>query len=168
MTWITVTLAALIVLFGFPLIFFFGAPFMPSYRKKTPPNFNGVFKWLRESGVNKFVDLGSGDGRVVIEFAKAGFESYGVEINPLLVLWSKRHTKKLGLVNAHISLGNLWHTDLKDFDCVFIFHFELANKQLVEKFKRELKDGAIIISTGFHLNGLQFIKKEPPFLIYKK
>jgi len=168
MYWLSAILITLIIFFGFPLFFFFGAPFLPSYKKKVPPNFNKVFKRLKESGAKKFVDLGSGDGRVVIAFAKAGFESYGVEINPLLIMWSKWRIKNLGLANAHILFGNLWHANLSDFDCVFIFQFQAANKKLAEKFKRELKNGTIIISAGFHLEGLQLIDKESPFLIYQK
>lgn len=140
---------------------------MPSYRKKNNLNFDSVFDLLKKENVRKFIDLGSGDGRVVIDFAKAGFESYGVEINPILVWWSKLNIKKSGYKNAQITLGNLWKVSLKDFDAVFIFHFKTANKRLAQKFRKELKKDAIVISTGFSLEGFELIKKEPPFLIYK-
>lgn len=148
-------------------VLFLGAPFLPSYRKANAINFKGLFELLRKSGCRKFMDLGSGDGRVVIDFAKAGFESYGVEINPLLVLWSRLKIKRHGLKNAKIKWGNLWQTDLSSFDIVFIFQYKTANKMLAKKFKKELKTGAIIISTGFPLEGFELIQKETPFLVYR-
>src|SRR3989344_5383126 len=102
-------------------VLFLGAPFLPSYIKNGKVKLESLFNLLRENSCKKFMDLGSGDGRVVIDFAKAGFESYGVEINPLLVLWSKLKIKKLGLKNAKIKWGNIWPTDLSGFDSVFIF-----------------------------------------------
>lgn len=113
------------------------------------------------------MDLGSGDGRVVIDFAEAGFESYGVEINPLLVLWSKLKIKKLGLKNAKIKWGNIWQTDLSGFDSVFIFQYKTANKMLAKKFKKELKNGSIVISTGFPLEGIELMQKDGHFLVYR-
>lgn len=151
-----------------PLLFM-GAPFLPSFRKKEDINFESVFNLLRENGVKKIIDFGSGDGRVVMSFAEAGFKSYGVELNPLLVWWSRKKIKKAGLENkVKIKQGNFWKTDLKNFNAVFIFQFKTANKLLSEKFKKELKDGAIIISVGFSLSDFEFIKKVNSFFVYKK
>ena len=151
-------------------VLFMGAPFMPSYRKKSNIDFISLFNLLRSLGVKKIIDLGSGDGRVVIDFAKAGFESYGVEINPILVWWCNRKIRKIKLENSKIIWCNMWKTDLSSFDAVFIFHFETANKFLSKKFEKELKTDAIVISTGFPVVGdrLELIKKESPFLVYKK
>jgi len=35
------------------------------------------------------IDLGSGDGRIVIESAKHGLPAEGIELNPWLVLYSR-------------------------------------------------------------------------------
>src|SRR3989344_9046692 len=45
----------------------------------------------------KVIDLGSGDGRLMIAFAKKGCSVEGVEINPILVLISKIWIRKAGL-----------------------------------------------------------------------
>lgn len=42
----------------------------------------------------KAVDLGSGDGSVIIALAKAGAEAHGYELNPFLVWLSRRQIKK--------------------------------------------------------------------------
>jgi len=76
------------------------APYLPSYKKSSDEKcLNELFEFLEEyrNKKIKFIDLGSGDGRIVIEFAKRNYESYGVEINPFLVLLSKWKIKKEGL-----------------------------------------------------------------------
>ncbi|MEK7629721.1 MAG: class I SAM-dependent methyltransferase [Patescibacteria group bacterium] len=169
MSWIIVIFVVFSAFTVLPVLFM-GAPFMPSYRKKSNIDFISLFNLLRSLGVKKIIDLGSGDGRVVIDFAKAGFESYGVEINPILVWWCNRKIRKIKLENSKIIWCNMWKTDLSSFDAVFIFHFETSNKFLSKKFEKELKTDAIVISTGFPVVGdrLELIKKESPFLVYKK
>lgn len=44
---------------------------------------------INDSPRGKLVDLGSGDGRVIIEAAKQGIPSMGIELNGWLVLYSK-------------------------------------------------------------------------------
>jgi cyclopropane fatty-acyl-phospholipid synthase-like methyltransferase len=46
---------------------------------------------------DKLVDIGSGDGRILIAAAQQGIESVGYEINPLLVLWSRSRIKRAGM-----------------------------------------------------------------------
>ena len=70
-----------------PLLF--GAPFLPS-DAKTFERTAILLGSLGKGAGKKAVDLGSGDGRMVIELAKLGYEAHGYEINPLLV-WQSRH-----------------------------------------------------------------------------
>lgn len=126
-----------------PLIFF-GAPFLPSLMKSKDLNdLQEVFNFLKKSGYknNKFIDLGSGDGKVVIEFAKNGYESYGIEINPILALisWLKIKLKKEK--RARIIWGNMWKINLSDFDVIFLFQYQLANNLLEKKIIKEAKRG---------------------------
>lgn len=146
---------------------------MPSYRKRVShAHLSTIIDFLKSNpdasisnqGIRKFIDLGSGDGRVVIEFARAGFKSYGIELNPLLVLWSRWKIKNLGLNNAKIIWGNFWKINFSDFDIFYIFHFQTANNLLAKKFN----NNAVIISFGFVLPGFKLIKKEGVFFVYKK
>ncbi len=70
------------------------------------------------------VDLGSGDGRIVLEAARRGFEAHGIELNLWLVLYSRaaawRERGSL-LGSASFSRRDLWKTDLAEFDDVVIF-----------------------------------------------
>ena len=123
--------------------FFFGAPFESTVKKR-------VKKMIEFSNVNKnekVVDLGSGSGKIVIEFAKKGIESHGYEINPFLVWISRRKIKKLFLQDkAFIHRKNFMKENLSNYDVVFIFQIWYIMSKLKRKLKKELKKGSRIIS----------------------
>jgi len=168
MNWLILIALLFLIFIAFPILFI-GAPFLPSFRKNKDIDFAAIFNLFKKEKIKTLIDLGSGDGRVIIEFAKNGFTANGIELNPLLVWWSKRKIKKSGLDKiAKVKLGNFWKTNLKNYDAVFIFQFKTANKILSKKFKEELKDGAIIISAGFPLEDFKLLSKINPFFIYKK
>ncbi|MFY9493461.1 MAG: class I SAM-dependent methyltransferase [Minisyncoccia bacterium] len=160
--------AVLFVFFMVPL-FFYGAPFLPSYRRRKKEILGPLFELARSAPGNKFVDLGSGDGRVVMEFARQGFESWGVEFNPALVLWSRIKIKrsKIKSQNAKIVWASFWNFDLGSFDIIYIYQLTSVNALLADKFKKELKNGALIISAGFFLPNFELVKKEGIFWVYK-
>ncbi len=151
---------------GLPLLFT-GAPFMPSYKRNKKDVLEGLFEIAKKENVKKIVDVGSGDARVVIEFARQGFESYGIEFNPLLVWYSRYKIKRSGLKNAHIIKGNFWKINLSEFDLVYLFQLNYVNALLTDKFKKELKTGAIIASAGFPMFGFDLVKQEGIFWVYR-
>lgn len=162
-------LAAAFVFLGWPMLFA-GAPFVPSYRKIRREILEPVFELAQKAPGRKFVDIGSGDGRVVMEFAQQGFDATGIEINPFLVWWSKVKIKnqKLNLKNIRIIRMNFWNFDFSGFDVVYIFQLNRVNALLTDKLKKELKPGAIIISAGFPFFDFELITKQGPFWVYKK
>lgn len=118
---------------------------------------------------DKAVDLGSGDGRLVIALAKAGAEAHGYEINPILVWWSKRQIKKAGLSGkAFVSCKNFWNLDLSSFNIITVFGIGYMMARLESKLKKELKPGAKIISKYFTFPNWQHSKKEASIYVYEK
>ncbi|GIY22835.1 ATP synthase subunit C lysine N-methyltransferase [Caerostris darwini] len=98
------------------------------------------------------IDLGSGDGRIVLTAAKMGFPSIGVELNPWLVLYSKIKASYLGLNRqATFRRQDIWKTDLNRYDNIVIFGVEQMMSQLEEKLSHELKDDACVIACRFPL-----------------
>lgn len=93
------------------------------------------------------VDLGSGDGRIVIELARRGAEAHGFEVNPVLVLLSRRNIRRQGLEErAFIHWRSFWRADLSSFDIVTTFQVDFVMEKLENKLKRELADGARVVS----------------------
>ena len=117
----------------------------------------------------KAADLGSGDGRVVIALAKAGAEAHGYEINPFLVLKSRKAIRREGLEGrAFIHWGNFFWKNLSSYDIITIFISSLVMKMLEDKLKREMKAGARIISFKFPFPSRPYQQKESGFYIYEQ
>lgn len=143
---------------------FFGAPFQSSSN-------NELREMIEISDVKrgqKVADLGSGNGKVVIEFAKKGAEAHGFEINPLLVWISRRKIKKLGLQKkAFIHRKNFWKQNLSDFDIVILFQIYYVMHGLEDKLKDELRKGAKIVSNTWRFPKWKAEKQEGKVYLYK-
>lgn len=155
--------------FVFTFLFFyaliFGAPYVPI------PKY-GLEKMIEFAAIKpgqKAVDLGSGDGRIMIAMAKAGAIVHGYEVNPVLVWWTKWKIKKEGLEGkAFVHLKSFWNEDLSSFDIVTLFGIRKIMPRLEKKLDKELKPGAKIISFGFTFPGWQHLKKEQAAFLYEK
>lgn len=125
-----------------------GAPFVPVHSQRLKK----AFDVLNLKPGQKIADLGSGDGKILIEAAKRGIKSVGFEINPILVFLTKRKIKKQKLQNlAFCKWQSFWKSNLFDFDVVFVFGISHIMKSLEKKFEKELKTGAKAVCFVFPL-----------------
>lgn len=126
-----------------------GAIPVPSYK-------DAVLAMLEMAEVKpgmKVAELGSGDGRIVIAFAKAGAEVDGFEINPVLSLWSLYKVKKNKLKNVRIYTRSFWSVNLSSYDIVVVFGMTHIMDRLRVKLEQELKPGSIVLSNIFEIPG---------------
>lgn len=127
---------------------FHGAYFAAS----SPKRVESILKLTNIYPGQKVVDLGSGDGRVVIALAKAGAEVVGIEANPWWVLQSRLNIKKEGVADkAKILNQNFWDHDLSSYDAVVIYGIGYIMPKLEEKFEKELTEGTKVVSVYFKL-----------------
>lgn len=156
----------ILLLLIFVLLFYamaLGAPYAPvaSHRIDT------MVKLLRLKKGQKMVDLGSGDGRIVMAFARLGIESHGYEINPVLVLISRWKIRNAGLTKyAFIHFKDFWTTDLGKFDAVTLYGITHMMKRLGNKLKKDLKPGSKIASNYYSFPNLKLKKEENKVKLY--
>ncbi|XP_072009070.1 ATP synthase subunit C lysine N-methyltransferase isoform X3 [Engystomops pustulosus] len=115
-------------------------PFVaPALRKMCLPyvpaseiQVENVLKMLQfRSGT--IVDIGSGDGRIVIAAAKKGFQAVGYELNPWLVWYSRYRARREGVhKNTKFYISDLWKMP-----------------QLEKKLQMELSVSATVIACRF-------------------
>lgn len=96
----------------------FCLPYIPATKQQV----SNIFKALEEQK-GSLLDIGSGDGRIVLEAAERGFQSSGVELNLWLVLFSRIEGFRRGL-KVKFFRENLWKHDLRRYDNVVIFGVE--------------------------------------------
>jgi len=145
---ITFTLAFAIFVIWSALL---GAGWEPTSRRK-------VRKMLEMSGAGPsdvIYDLGSGDGRIVVEAARRFHaRAVGVEADPIRVLFSRLAISLLHLEGrARIVWGNFFHVDLSEATIVTLFLSQGTNRRLEPKLATELKPGARIVSYEWTFDG---------------
>ncbi|XP_010586360.1 ATP synthase subunit C lysine N-methyltransferase [Loxodonta africana] len=120
-------------------------PFVPA----TPRQVENVMKVLRGRN-GPLVDIGSGDGRVVIAAAKEGFPAVGYELNPWLVWYSRYRAWREGVRDsARFYISDLWKVTFSQYTNVVIFGVPQMMPQLEKKLELELKEGARVIACRF-------------------
>lgn len=123
-----------------------GAFYVPTKRKYVPR----IITMLDPKPGEKVVDLGSGDGRLLIALAEAGAEAHGYEHNPLLVARSRALCRKRGLEKkAFVHMENFWNADLSSFDGAIIYGIPYIMARLEKKLRAELHPGARVVSNAF-------------------
>jgi len=141
-----------------------GAPFVPI----NAAVLKRMVALLQIQPGEKAADLGSGDGRVIIELAKAGAKAQGYEINPLLVLASRRNIRNVAVAKqATIHWKNFWTEDLSSFQVITLFGMPHMMEKLQEKLTKELKPGARIISHQFRFPDWPISQQESQLYLYR-
>jgi hypothetical protein len=103
------------------------------------------------------IDLGSGDGRIVIAAAKKyGTRGFGVDIDGALVSGAQREAQRQG-VSDKVSFftRNLFVTDISKATVVTMYLFPQVNMRLRPRLLKELRPGTRIVSHEFDLGDWQ-------------
>lgn len=129
---IIVAVSVLILVFGFVVAF--GAPYLPTLSKEV----EDALDLLDLEPGQTMLELGSGDGKVLLAAAQRGIKGVGYEINPLLVLWTKiRCWRYRKLVTVH--LQGFWTADWPDYDGVYVFLLQKYMGRLDTKITQSLE-----------------------------
>lgn len=111
---------------------------------------------LAEVGPKDFViDLGSGDGRIVLTAAKVfGARGFGVDINEKLVKEANESAKLQGIADrAHFTVQDLFKTDIRKATVVTMYLLPNTVNMLKDKLLTELNPGTRILSHDYPLSG---------------
>ncbi len=120
----------------------------------TPDNVVDKMLEMAKVGPKDFVvDLGSGDGRIVLKAAKEkGASGRGVEIHEGRVEYSKRAAKKLGVEDkATFKAEDIFKTKISDATVVTMYLLDSVNMKLRPRLLNELRPGTRIVSHAFDL-----------------
>lgn len=92
------------------------------------------------------IDLGSGDGRIVIEAARRGASGLGVDLDPSLVALARTNAAAAGVSErARFETRNLFHTDLSGASVITFYLLPDVNAKLMPRLLA-LKPGTRIVS----------------------
>ncbi len=125
-------------------------PYIP-----TPPAVVDVMLDLARVGPEDYViDLGSGDGRIVIAAAKKrGARGFGVEIDGALVSDARREALRQGVAGrVEFKAQNLFITDIGRATVVTLYLYRRLLLQLRPRLFEALKPGVRVVSHDFDMD----------------
>ncbi len=130
-------------------VFLSKPPYVP-----TPQSTVDRMLELARVGADDFViDLGSGDGRIVITAAKRyGARGLGIEIEPDLVNLSQYHARAAGVADrAKFVTEDLFVADLRPATVLTLYLFRELNIKLRPRILEQLRPGARVVAHDWDL-----------------
>lgn len=106
------------------------------------------------------VDLGSGDGRIVIAAAKLGARAAGVDIDPRRIAESRENARRAGVENdVRFIEGDIFEYDFTDATVVTLYLLEHLNIRL-RPTTLQMRPGTRIVSHAFGMGDWRADKTE--------
>jgi len=133
----------------------FGLPYVPTSRKRL----NKIIEMADLKNTDKVIDLGSGDGRIVIAAAKAGANAVGYELNFMLVFWSRIKIKFFGLSDrAKIIRKDLLKADFSTYNVFLLYTMPWVMDEVENRLNQSKYDNIKVVSNTFQFGELKPVK----------
>lgn len=160
MEWLIIAAVVLALCFGSVLLF--GAPYLPTLGPQVDVS-------LQLAGLKPgqtLLELGCGDGKVLVAAAKQGINVVGYELNPLLWLlcWLRtlRYRKQVRVI-----WGDFWKQPWPPADAIFTFllprYMSKLNKKVMQSKHKPVK----LVSFAFEIPGRQPDQKKQGVFVYE-
>lgn len=127
-------IAIFVLLLAFAGVLLRGAPYVPTLQAQA----KAALELLDLEPGQTLLELGSGDGAVLVQAAKAGLTVVGVELNPFLVVVSWLRTRRYRK-QVRIIWGDFWLVEWPPCDGVFAFLLDRFMPRLDAKMQKVRK-----------------------------
>ncbi|HET9721468.1 MAG TPA: methyltransferase domain-containing protein [Candidatus Saccharimonadales bacterium] len=139
-------------------------PFVPSSEKSTET----MMEVANVSAGELAVDLGAGDGQLVIALAERGAQAVGVEIDKGRSRQAETKILRAGLQDkASIINGSFWEQSLAPYDLIVLYGVPSIMERLQRKVQNEAKHTVRIVSNHFQFPDWQPALRRNNILLYR-
>lgn len=98
------------------------------------------------------IDLGSGDGRIVIAAAKRGAMGHGIDLDPQRIAEARANAKEAGVDDkVMFRQEDIFKTNFSKASVITMYLLPSVNKKLRPRLLNELKPGTRIVSHSFDM-----------------
>jgi SAM-dependent methyltransferase len=131
---------------------------VPDLAPYVPTPHNVVERMLELANVTKndvIIDLGCGDGRIVIAAAKKfGARGMGVDIDPRYIERANRLAKAAGVTHlVEFRVGDATQTDLSSATVVSLYLTPDANELIRPRLEQQLEPGSRVVTHNYPIPG---------------
>jgi hypothetical protein len=121
-----------------------------------------AFKRIKLHNFRNFIDIGSGDGRVVLIASLFGVRAVGIEVDNELFRTSLQIQRKLNIPNAVFYNNDFFDHSFAGHDILFCNPDQPMERGLEKKLLKEMNGKLIVYGYHFHPRNL---KKEQSFIL---
>lgn len=155
-------LIASFVILSFGIGAFLGAPWVPAFRR----DLDDVLDLAGVTKRTKFVDLGCGDGKVLVAAARRGAHVTGYEVNPIMWLIAKIRMLPFG-ARANVYLRSYWSVSMNQYDVIYMFLISHHMPKMRRKLQGELRSDARVVSYMFEFPGIKASRATSNAFLYE-
>jgi SAM-dependent methyltransferase len=145
MIWLFAIVAVLACFAGVLLV---GAPYLPT----LSPQVEAAIKLSGLKSADTLLELGCGDGKVVLAAARQGITVVGYELNPLLAALAWLRTRRYRH-NVTIIWGDFWRKPWPEAEGIFVFLLPKYMKRLDTKVMQYKHKPVKLVSFAFKIPG---------------
>lgn len=157
---IILIVTVLFLCFGFVVLF--GAPYLPTLTKQMET----ALDLLDLEPGQTMLELGCGDGKVILAAARRGWQVIGYELNPILVIVAYVRTWRYRQ-QVRIIWGNFFRRTWPPADGIFSFVLPRFMPKVDVKIRRECRQPVKLASFAFRIPGKQPVQTRDNILLYQ-
>ncbi len=159
--WLFIIIPAILVLaVGVALLF--GPPYVPTLRL----HMTTALDLLNLKPGQTMLDLGSGDGRVLVAAAKRGWNAVGIEVSPLLYIISRIRTWRYRK-QVRVIWGNYFLTHWPPAEGIFSFMIQYQMKRLDQRIEEWHEAPVRLASFAFKIPGKKVAEERDAVYLYE-
>ena len=151
-----------VVLISFGGVILVGAPYLPT----LTPQVQAALRLADLRPSQTLLELGCGDGKVVLAAAKRGYKVVGYELNPILALVAYLRTWRFRS-QVTIYCRNFWKEQWPAADAIFVFllpkYMNKLNKKVIQQNYKNVK----VVSFAFKIPNRPIKREENGVFLYE-
>jgi len=159
MVWLVLIAGILILSFGGVVLF--GAPYLPTLN----PQIGAALELADLQPGQTLLELGCGDGRVMLAAARKGYKVVGYELNPALVLAAWLRTRRYRR-QVRIIWSDYWRADWPSTEAIFVFLLPRYMSKLDKKIVQYKHKPVKLVSFAFEIPGKKANKRQAGVFLY--
>jgi len=140
----------------------------PVYKPSSVEAVKKMLDLARVEKTDRVLDLGSGDGRIIIEVGKRGAKAIGYEVDPILFFQSRLKISRLqlnGLVK--IKLKSFWKADFSWPTVIVVYLLPKYLKKLKKRLNKKITKPILVVSNIYKIPGKTVVRKNGQVYLYR-